>query len=502
MATSTEATPYTIVIGLEVHVQLLTETKLFCGCRNRFGDPPNTNVCPICLGMPGVLPVMNQKAFQLALRAAVALNCQIARFTKWDRKNYYYPDLPKNYQISQYDLPFSHDGYLEIPTADGGTKRVGIIRVHLEEDAGKLLHAERGGKSQVDLNRAGTPLLEIVTKPDMNSPAEARTFLEELRLLLRYLEVSDCNMQEGSLRCDANINLHVQHNGQTVATPIVEVKNMNSFKAVEAAMAYEARRQYEEWLRTGAKLGEVPKETRGWDENRAVTVSQRRKEEASDYRYFPEPDLVPVVVSEQMLQEVRSQIGEFPAQRRLRLAAEYGIPEYDARVIVELGKAFADYFEQFARGLENPKNASNWMLQDVQRTLNAKGWTIEQFPVRPEKLADLVSRIERREINTHAAREVFAEMIESGRDPGAIIAERGLTMVSDEQQLKAIVDQVLDENPKVLEDFKKKKGKKRKQVAGFVRGLIMRQTKGRADAALVERLVNEALVARTGVPLE
>src|SRR5438270_804653 len=291
--------PYRTVIGLEVHVQLLTRTKLFCGCSTRFGLPPNSATCPVCIGLPGVLPVMNRRAFELALRAALALNCRVAPFTKWDRKNYYYPDLPKNYQISQYDLPFSHDGWLEIETA-AGPKRVGIIRAHMEEDAGKLLHDEHGrGDSRVDLNRTGTPLVEIVSKPDMTAPEEARAYLEELRLLLRELEVSDCEMQEGSLRCDANVNIHIpQSDGTVAATPIVEVKNLNSFRAVERAIKYEAQRQFEEFQKTGKKLGEVSKATAGWNEARGVTVVQRRKEEASDYRYFPEPDLVPVVVSD------------------------------------------------------------------------------------------------------------------------------------------------------------------------------------------------------------
>src|SRR5713226_5739180 len=343
--------PYRIVIGLEVHVQLLTRTKLFCGCSTQFGLPPNSATCPICIGMPGVLPVMNRHAFELALKAALALNCQIADFTKWDRKNYYYPDLPKNYQISQYDLPFSHDGWLEIDTA-AGHKRIGIIRFHLEEDAGKMLHDEHGGgkESLVDLNRAGTPLLEIVTKPELSAPEEARTFLEEIRLLLREIGVSDCEMQEGSLRCDANINIHIPQNGSTcVATPIVEVKNLNSIRAVERAMKYEAQRQYEEFQRTGQKLGEVPKATAGWDEDRGITVVQRRKEEASDYRYFPEPDLVPVEVDKAWLDRVRAGLGELPAAQRQRLRQQYALSPYDAGVITSQGRALVGYFEEVAR---------------------------------------------------------------------------------------------------------------------------------------------------------
>src|SRR5579871_2399238 len=288
---------YTIVIGLEVHVQLLTESKMFSACGTEFGLPPNTQTDPVSLGLPGTLPVMNRAAFDLALKTAVALNAEIAPFTKWDRKNYYYPDLPKNYQISQYDLPFSRGGWLEIETP-AGVKRIRIIRVHLEEDAGKMLHDEEGGgrNSLVDLNRTGTPLLEIVSEPDLSSPEEARAYLEELRLLLKELEVSDCEMQEGSLRCDANINLHIPHAGGNAATPIVEVKNLNSFRAVERAMKFEAERQYDEFQRTGKKLGEVSKATAGWDDARGVTNVQRRKEEASDYRYLPDPDLVPVHV--------------------------------------------------------------------------------------------------------------------------------------------------------------------------------------------------------------
>src|SRR5437660_1453194 len=344
--------PYRTVIGLEVHVQLLTRTKLFCGCSTQFGLPPNSATCPVCLGLPGSLPVMNRRAFELGLRAALALNCKIAPFTKWDRKNYFYPDLPKNYQISQYDLPFSSDGYLEIPTA-AGPKGIGIIRVHLEEDAGKMLHDEKGGgtASLVDLNRAGTPLLEIVSQPELSSPEEAKAYLEEIRLLLRELGVSDCEMQEGSLRCDANVNLHIPLSPLSplgrgdggegfAATPIVEVKNLNSFRAVERAMKYEAERQYEEFQKTGQRLGDVPKATAGWDDVRGVTRIQRRKEEASDYRYFPEPDLVPVAVDQAWLERVRAGLGELPAAQRQRLQGQYALSAYDADVITGQGRAF------------------------------------------------------------------------------------------------------------------------------------------------------------------
>ncbi len=325
----------TLIVGLEVHVQLLTRTKLFCGCVNRFNpDHPNTQTCPVCLGLPGSLPVMNRRAFELALEIGLALNCEIAPFTKWDRKQYYYPDLPKAYQISQYDLPFSHDGWLEVEVPAGKntepeTRRVRIIRAHLEEDAGKNIHDEtgRGGDSRVDLNRCGTPLVEIVSQPDIRSPQEAKAFLEELRLMLTYLGVSDCNMQEGSLRCDANVNLHIPgEDGNTVATPIVEIKNLNSFRGVEAAIEFEAQRQWDEYQKTGRKLGDAggEKETRGWDANRNITFSQRGKEEASDYRYFPDPDLMPVTVTADKIESVKDSLCELPAARRQRIREKLG----------------------------------------------------------------------------------------------------------------------------------------------------------------------------------
>ena len=307
------STPYTIIIGLEVHVQLLTESKLFCGCGTRFGEPPNTRTCPVCIGMPGSLPVLNRKAFELGMKTAAALDCDISRFTKWDRKNYFYPDLPKGYQISQFDLPIGVNGRLAIPD-----RIVRILRVHLEEDAGKSMHDETAGKadSRIDLNRAGTPLLEIVSQPDLRSPEEAKTYLTELKLLLNYLGVSDCNMQEGSLRVDANINLHMDAPDGIVATPIVEVKNMNSFRAVERALGYEALRQWQQWRETGRRLGNAPKTTRGWDEASQTTRPQRTKEESSDYRYFPDPDLVPIAVTDEEVERVRASVGQRPAALR------------------------------------------------------------------------------------------------------------------------------------------------------------------------------------------
>jgi aspartyl-tRNA(Asn)/glutamyl-tRNA(Gln) amidotransferase subunit B len=482
---------YRTVIGLEVHIQLLTRTKLFCGCSTQFGLPPNSATCPVCTGMPGVLPVMNRQAFELALRAALALNCRIAHFTKWDRKNYYYPDLPKNYQISQYDLPFSQDGGLEIDTATG-SKRVGIIRVHLEEDAGKMLHDEQGtGKdSLVDLNRTGTPLLEIVSKPDLASPEEARTYLEEIRLLMRELGVSDCEMQEGSLRCDANVNVHVpQPDGSLVATPIVEVKNLNSFRAVERATRYEAQRQYEEFRQTGKKLGEAPKATAGWNDDRGVTVIQRRKEEASDYRYFPEPDLVPVVVDEAWLERARAGLGELPAAQRQRLQQQYGLSAYDAGVITAQGRAFVRYFEDAAAACGDAKAASNWVSNQVLATLNERKVGIGEFPVTAAALADLIKKVQGTGLNMQRAREVYAEMLAGGGSAADAIAKLGFKVEADEGKLREVVRQAIAANPKAVADFKKGKVK----AADAIKGAVMRETKGMAKVEVVQQLLMEEL---------
>ena len=484
--------PYRIVIGLEVHVQLLTRTKLFCGCSTTFGQQPNSATCPICIGMPGVLPVMNRRAFDLALRAALALNCQIARFTKWDRKNYYYPDLPKNYQISQYDLPFSHDGFLEIETA-AGPKKVGIIRAHLEEDAGKMMHDESGGRSDslVDLNRAGTPLVEIVSKPDLSSPEEARAYLEELRLLLRETGVSDCEMQEGSLRCDANINLHIPRpDGSVHKTPIVEVKNLNSFRAVERSTKYEAERHYKEASRNPDwTFDKVSKETRGWDDAAGRTLAQRRKEEAADYRYFPEPDLVPVNIQDAMLDQARAEMGELPQILRQRLSQDYGLSPYDAGVLTRQGRALTAYFEQTAKLCGDAKAAVNWITNQVQATLNEQKIDIAAFSLAPDVLAELIKAVKTSGLNMQRAREVYAHMLEANVGAQAAIKKLGFEPVADSGQLVEIVRRVIAGNPKAVSDFRAGKVK----AVDALKGAVMKETKGRANMDVVQKLMMEEL---------
>ena len=477
---------YKTIIGLEVHVQLLTKTKLFCGCSTEFGLPPNTATCPVCLGLPGSLPVMNRKAFQLGMRAALALNCTIAPFTKWDRKNYYYPDLPKNYQISQYDLPFSTEGYLEIATP-AGPKRIGIIRAHLEEDAGKMLHDEKGGgtDSLVDLNRTGTPLLEIVSKPEISTPEEARAYLEEIRLLLREIEVSDCEMQEGSLRCDANINLHIGD----AATPIVEVKNLNSIAAVERAMRYEAQRQFEEFKETGRKLGDVPKATAGWDDEKRITRIQRRKEEAADYRYFPDPDLVPVTVNAEEIERVRVSLGELPAVQRSRLPQQYGLSAYDAGVVTSQGRKFVAYFEDVAKHCGDAKEASNWLTNEVLQALKERKEEITSFAIPATGLADLIQEIKTSGLNKQRARDVFAEMMSSGATAKDAIAKLGFKAVADPNELREIVRRAIAANPRAVADYKAGKTK----AAGAITGAVMKETKGQAKADLVQQILVEEL---------
>ncbi len=511
-----------VIIGLEVHVQLLTQTKLFCGCSTRFGLPPNSATCPVCIGMPGVLPVMNRRAFQLAMRAALALNCKIATFTKWDRKNYFYPDLPKNYQISQYDLPFSSDGWLEVPSGTG-TRRIGIIRAHLEEDAGKMLHDEQGGgrDSLVDLNRTGTPLLEIVSQPELAAPEEAKNYLEEIRLLLREIEVSDCEMQEGSLRCDANVNVHLPHaDGIFAATPIIEIKNLNSIRGTERAIDYEINRQVTEfkakigsaWLVDPAeakpfrdyrvapvrelKNGKpvvVSKATAGWDDRLGRTEVQRRKEEASDYRYFPEPDLVPVVVDEAASARARAELGELPAAQMARLQAQYGLSEYDANVIARQGRSMVAYFEQAAGLCRDAKTTSNWITNEVLQSLNERKLALKDYPIPAPSLADLIKEVKSSGLNKQRAREVFAQMLATGATAKAAIAKLRFPPVSDEGQLLEIVRRAIAGNAKAVADFKKGKVK----AADAIKGAVMRETKGMANTEMVQNLLLQELAKVT-----
>ncbi len=449
--------PYTTIIGLEVHVQLATASKLFCGCSTRFGAEPNTQTCPVCTGLPGTLPVMNRHAFELALKTAVALNCEIPAFTKWDRKQYYYPDLPKNYQISQYDLPMSQHGYLDINDPKGGfePKRVRILRAHLEEDAGKSLHDEIAGKgdSLIDLNRTGTPLLEIVSEPDMRSPLEAKTFLNELKLLLTYIGVSDCNMQEGSLRVDANVNLHIETPQGKVATPIVEIKNMNSFRAVERALDYEAQRQWREWQETKRKLGDAPKQTRGWDDAAGITRGQRSKEESSDYRYFPDPDLVPVTTTPAEVDSIRQSLGELPATLRRRLETDFSLSAYDADVLINQGRPVVDYYIVVADKSGDAKAAANWVTQDILRTLKDLSTAIDAVPITAISLADLIRKVKSGDVPSPRAREVFQAMVESRSEVAAALEKLGIVAV-DESELTALCQKLLAANPKTIADVR------------------------------------------------
>lgn len=449
--------PYEIVIGLEVHVQLKTNTKLFCRCSTAFGNPPNTQTCPVCLGMPGSLPVMNKKAYFLGMKTALALNCGIPKFTKWDRKNYFYPDLPKGYQTSQFDLPMSEEGYLDIKSTkdEFEPRRVRIIRAHLEEDAGKSIHDEAAGKadSRIDLNRTGTPLLEIVSYPDMRSAAEAKAYMQELRLLLTYLDVSDCNMQEGSLRCDANVNLHITTDDGVIATPIVEIKNMNSFRSVERGINYEAKRQYDVWQETGKVLGELPKQTRGWDDSAQVTRSQREKEESADYRYFPCPDLIPVVVTDEQIDEVRHEIGDLPAALRDRLESEYDLTTYTADVIVNQGMEFVEYYLELAAASGDNKLAGNWVQGEVLRILNDLEIGISDFGVSAAALAELLKLIQAGDLDSSKAKDVFTVMLESGKSAAAVVEDLGIEKV-DESALEDLCRLLVERNQRIVDDVK------------------------------------------------
>jgi aspartyl-tRNA(Asn)/glutamyl-tRNA(Gln) amidotransferase subunit B len=446
----------TVVIGLEVHVQLDTQSKLFCGCSTEYGAEPNTQTCPVCTGQPGSLPVINQQALNLAVRTGLALDCEIARYTKWDRKNYFYPDLPKGYQISQFDKPICGPGQLKFTDAKETFPPcvVEIERAHLEEDAGKSVHDDAGrAKSKIDLNRTGTPLLEIVTKPDLRSAEAAKAFLTELKLILTYIGVSDCDMQHGNLRCDGNVNLHINVDGETIATPIVEIKNMNSFRNAERALDYEATRQFDAWQEDGLTIKDAPKRTFGWNDATQVTVPQREKEESADYRYFPDPDLIAVTLTESQIEEIAASVGELPAALRERLKTEYGLKAYDADVIVSQGRGVVEYFLTVADGCGNGKIASNWVSQEVLRHLSETEAEIADYPVSAESLTELLKVVVGGDLDQTRAKEVLTEMIESGLTVSAATEKLGIVKV-DSGEIDGLCQQLIDENANVVSQIK------------------------------------------------
>jgi len=481
---------YKIIVGLEIHVQLCTRSKMFCGCAVEFGAAPNSRVCPVCLGMPGVLPVMNKQAFEYAVLVGLALNCRIPMFTKWDRKSYYYPDLPKNYQISQYDLPLAADGFIEIPLESGGSKKIGIIRAHLEEDAGKNLHAT-GNFSQVDLNRTGTPLLEIVTQPDMNSGAEVRALATELQRMVRFLGVSEADMQKGHMRFEPNINLIVTKEGREYKTPITEVKNLNSFRALERSVNYETQRQLDEFLEMGKVMEMGNKTTRGWDDEHEVSVLQREKEEAHDYRYFPEPDLVPVELTPQWLEQIRSRLCELPLQRQMRYVEQYKLSDYDAGVLTA-DRATAEFFDEAVRAGGEPKRVCNLLTQTGLRIANEKGCTMNQLGVAPAGVAQLARMVEAGTVSASSSAAIFEAMVETGKQPDVLAQELNLIQKSDAGELERIVDQVLADNPQAVEDVTAG-GKKSNKARGFLLGQVMQKTKGQANPKVVSEIMARKL---------
>ncbi|MBD2847768.1 Asp-tRNA(Asn)/Glu-tRNA(Gln) amidotransferase subunit GatB [Paenibacillus sp. IB182496] len=477
----TQATTYETVVGLEVHVELHTKSKIFCGCSTSFGAPPNTNTCPICLGHPGVLPVLNRQAVEYAMKAAMALNCEIADVSKFDRKNYFYPDSPKAYQISQYDQPIGEHGWIDIEV-EGQTKRIGITRLHLEEDAGKLTHVDGGYASLVDLNRVGTPLIEIVSEPDIRTPEEAKAYLEKLKAIMQYCDVSDVKMEEGSLRCDANISLRPW--GQEQFGTRAELKNMNSFRGVQRGLEYEQWRQAEVLDRGEA----VVQETRRWDEAQGKTISMRGKEEAHDYRYFPDPDLVRIHIDEEWKSAVRADIPELPDARQRRYMDELGLSAYDAGVITST-KAISDFFEESLSYTKDAKAVANWIMGDLLGYLNASGLELDAAKITGQGLGEMVELQAKGTISSKIAKTVFKAMLESGKRPQQIVEEQGLVQISDEGAIGAIVDEVIAANPQSVDDYKAGKDK----AIGFLVGQVMKASRGKANPAMVNKLLQERL---------
>jgi aspartyl-tRNA(Asn)/glutamyl-tRNA(Gln) amidotransferase subunit B len=481
---------YTIVVGLEIHVHLATRSKMFCSCELAYGQQANSRVCPVCIGMPGVLPVMNKRAYEYAVLTGMALNCEIARFTKWDRKSYYYPDLPKNYQISQYDLPLAENGFIEIPLEGGQAKRIRIRRAHLEEDAGKNTHT-LGNFSAVDLNRAGAPLLEIVTEPDMNSPEEVRALAMELQRIVRYLEVSEGDMQKGHMRFEPNVNLHIFKDGKEHKTPISEVKNLNSFRALERSVAYEVQRQLDEFADTSVTMAMGNKRTFGWDDVNQVTVLQREKEEAHDYRYFPDPDLVPVELNDEWLKEIESRLPELPLAKQRRFVKAYGLSEYDAGVLTA-ERGTAEFFDETVKAGADTKRACNLITQTGLKLANEKGVGVDELGVSAENLARLAGMVDEGQVSATAAVAIFEQMAEKGKEPAQIAEEKDLLQKSDSGEIEALVDEVISENPKAVGDVKAG-GKKTKKAMGFLMGQVMQKSRGQANPQVVSRILNEKL---------
>lgn len=469
------------VIGLEVHAQLSTNSKLFCGCSTRFGAPPNHNTCPVCLGLPGALPVLNEKAVELAALAALALHCKVSMVSVFARKNYFYPDLPKGYQISQFDQPLSRDGHIPIQI-NGSSRNIRIHRLHMEEDAGKLLHEESVGASLVDLNRSGVPLIEIVSEPDLRSSDEAYAYLEELKAILRYCKVSQANMEEGNLRCDANVSIRPK--GVSELGTKVEIKNLNSFKNVQKAIDHEITRQTKALL-AGEKLFQ---ETRLFDADKGITESMRSKEEAHDYRYFPEPDLLPLPISEEMLSKISSSLPELPYEKLERFVREYQISAQDAGVLTS-EKPLADFFEEAAKLSGEPKQSANWILRDLLRKLKDSNQTIEESKLTPAHISAFVELIHKGTISSNQGKELFEEMWNTGRDPAEIVKQKGMSQISGTDEIGKFVDEVFSKNPDLVERYKKGETK----LQGVLVGMIMKASGGKTNPALVNQLIKEKL---------
>lgn len=467
------------VIGLEVHVQLSTETKIFCRCRNHFGDEPNTNVCPVCLGMPGTLPVLNKKVVEYAVKTGLMLNCEIPFFSKFDRKNYFYPDLPKAYQISQFDLPVCGKGHIDA-NVNGTTKTFGITRAHLEEDAGKLIHDDIGHGSLVDLNRAGTPLVEIVSEPDMRSPEEAYAYLTTIKQFISYLDVSDCNMEEGSLRCDANVS--VRPLGQQELGTKVEIKNMNSFRHVQKALEYEVKRQVN--LIESGKGNQIVQETRLYDAAAEKTLSMRKKEHAHDYRYFPDPDLVPITFTEEQIEALRAELPENPQSRKARFISAFDLSDYDAGILTA-EKALADYFEDAVSAGAAGKTAANYITNNLMSLLNDSGQSLAECKITPAHLAELISLIDKKTISGNIAKTIFPDMFATGTSPAAIVEEKGLVQVTDLSEIDDWVAKAIEDNPAAAQSLKEGKEK----AAGRIVGAVMKMSKGKANPAVVNERI-------------